>query len=326
MYKAEWNGLTCVVKKFHSNIFPDEHAVTWKQLEREIELLQQIRHPNIVLLLGFVSDSVTKIPSIVMELLDRNLTTLLDKNDVLPFDAQVIILHDVSVGLSFLHECKDPIVHRDLSSNNILLTSHLKAKISDLGLAKHVQSPELQTGSWTGFGTLLYMPPEVVGSVPPQISPKTDVFSFGVIMLQVGTGKYPEVQGNVHIEAEIDRRRHHINLLDDHSCLLPLIRQCLSNRVEDRPTAFVLSNDLNGLKTSKKSVLQIIQEIQEEKDNLRMQLQQREDVVQAVEQSSQEMRDKLQTEIESLQTSLTELRDKNKEQNDVFTTELKGNL
>ena len=70
-----------------------------------------------------------------------------------------------------------PIVHRDLSSNNILITDHLVAKISDLGLAKYIKSAEQQAGSSTGFGTQDYMPPEVLGRKPPQISPKTDVFS-----------------------------------------------------------------------------------------------------------------------------------------------------
>jgi len=163
VYKAEWCGLTCVVKVFHSNIFPDEYAETWTQLGREIELLRQARHPNIVQLLGFVSDPITNIPSIVMELLEMNLTKLLDNHGVIPFDAQVNILHNVAIGLSFLHGHKDPIIHRDLSSNNILLTTHLVAKISDLGLARCVKSSELQTGSMTGFGTHNYMPPEVIG-------------------------------------------------------------------------------------------------------------------------------------------------------------------
>ena len=325
MYKAEWQGLTCVVKMFHSAIFPDENAETWTQLGREIELLRQARHPNIVQLIGFVSDPTTNIPSIVMELLDTNLTKLLDKYGVLPLDAQISILHDVAVGLSFLHGHKDPIIHRDLSSNNILLTTHLAAKISDLGLAKHVKSPELQTGSLTGFGTLNYMPPEVLGRQPPQISPKTDIFSFGVIMLQMGTGKYPEVKGDINTEAEVVRRKHHIDLLGIHSHLLPLVRQCLNNNASSRPTGIELSVALKDMKTNTKSVLEIIQTTQKEKDDLQLQLEQRERDVQVVQHSALEMKGQLQREIESLQISLIEEKDKSKEQHKVYTTVLEGN-
>ena len=67
------------------------------------------------------------------------------------------ILQDVAIGLNFLNSHKDPIIHRDLSSNNILLTHHLVAKISDLGLAKHIKSAEQQAGSFTGFGTQDYV-------------------------------------------------------------------------------------------------------------------------------------------------------------------------
>lgn len=326
MYKAEWRGLTCVVKMFHPNIFPDEHAETWTQLGREIELLRQARHPNIVQLLGFLSDPTTNIPSIVMELLDMNLTKLLDKHGVLPFDAQVRILHDVAVGLSFLHGHKNPIIHRDLSSNNILLTTYLVAKISDLGLARRVKSPELQTGSVTGFGTLNYMPPEVIGRQPPLISPKTDIFSFGVITLQVGIGKFPEVRGVITVEAEVVRRKHQIDLLGNHSCLLPMVHRCLNNDADYRPTAVELCETLIDLTTNTKSVMEIIQTTQKEKNDLRLQLKQTEHDVQVVQHTAQAMKDQLQREIELLQISLTKERNKSKEQHDVYTAALLGNL
>ena len=57
------------------------------------------------------------------------------------------------------------------------------------------------------------MPPEVLGQKPPQISPKTDMFSFGVMMLQVATGKLPEVRGILNVDTEADRRKHHLGML-----------------------------------------------------------------------------------------------------------------
>ena len=232
VYQAEWRGLSCVAKVFHAVIFPNSAADTWKQLAREIELLQNIRHPNIVQLLGFIPGTNSKIPSIVMEQLNTNLTSLIkEHHSLLSFDIQVCILHDVAVGLSFLHGHKEPIVHRDLSSNNILITDHLVAKISDLGLAKHIKSAEQQVGSYTGFGTQDYMPPEVLGQRPPQISPKTDVFSFGVVMLQMAVGRSPDIRGVLNVDAEADRCKHHLDLLSESNLLHPLVLQCLCNKL-----------------------------------------------------------------------------------------------
>ena len=245
VYEAEWRGLSCAAKVFHAVIFPNQPGDTWKQLAREIKLLQNMHHPNIVQLLSFIPETQTKIPFIVMERLDTN---LIEKHhSLLSFDMQVCILHDVAVGLSFLHGHKEPFIHRDLSSNNILLTDHLVAKISDLGLAKHIKSAKQQTGSFTGFGTQDYMPPEVLGQKPPQMSPKTDVFSFGVVMLQVATGKAPDVRGILNVDTEADRRKHNLELLSENSLLHPLVLQCLSNRSINRPTAVVLCEALKKL-------------------------------------------------------------------------------
>ena len=262
VYKAEWRGLSCVAKVFHDVLFPDTATTTWKQLAREIELLKCIHHPNIVQLLGFIP---SRIPSIVMERLDTNLTKLVEKHhSLLSFDMQVCILQDVAVGLNFLHNHKDPIIHRDLSSNNILLTEHLVAKISDLGLAKHIKSGKQQIGSSASFGAQFYMPPEVLGQTPPQISPKTDVFSFGVVMLQVTTGSQPDVKGILNVDAEADRRKHHLDQLSKDSVFHPLILQCLSNKSENRPTAFALCEAFRKLGVVRKSTITLTEAFQSE--------------------------------------------------------------
>ena len=295
--------MSCVAKVFHDNIFPNRPADTWKQLAREIELLQNIRHPNIVQLLGFIPETQSKIPSIVMERLDTNLTKLIEEHhSLLSFDMQVCILHDVAVGLSFLHGHKEPIVHRDLSSNNILLTDHLVAKISDLGLAKHIKSPEQQAGSSTGFGTQDYMPPEVLGQKPPQISPKTDVFSFGVVMLQIAVGKPPDVKGVLNVDAEEDRRKHQIDVLSKNNLFHPLILQCLSRAIH-RPNAIALCKAFKEFGAVRNSTLKLTKTFQEEKVELMKHLQlQRESMV----QNMQNVQEQLQQKIISLEVKLEE--------------------
>ena len=300
VYQAEWRGLSCVAKVFHAVIFPSYPAETWKQLAREIELLQHIRHPNIVQLLGF-TETQSKIPYVVMECLDTNLTALIkEHHSLLSFDIQVCILHDVAVGLNFLH--KESIIHRDLSSNNILLTEHLVAKISDLGLAKHIKSAEQQAGSFAGFGTQDYMPPEVLGQKPPQISPKTDVFSFGVVMLQVATGKSPDVRGLLNVHAEANRRKHHLDLLSENNLFRSLVMQCLS-KSSQRPTAIVLCEALKKFGIVRNSTLELTKALQEEKVGFKKQL----EAFQLQRDSDIEnMQKQLQEEIMALQTKLDE--------------------
>ena len=307
VYGAEWRGLSCVAKVFHDKIFPNRPADTWKQLAREIELLQNIRHPNIVQLLGFIPETQSKIPSIVMERLDANLTKLIKEHYLLlSFDTQVCILHDVAVGLNFLHGHKEPIIHRDLSSNNILLTDHLVAKISDLGLAKHIKSPEQQIGSITGFGTQVYMPPEVLGQRPPQISPKTDVFSFGVVMLQIATGKEPDATGILNVDNEADRRKHHLELLGKNNSFHPLVLQCLSNTSNERPTTVALCKALKKIGVGRKSILELTKAIYEDRagfsERLESFLLQKESPMQKMKENEEQ----LQQQINVLQTKLDE--------------------
>ena len=301
VYQAEWRSLSCVAKVFHDIIFPSHPAETWKQLAREIEFLQHIRHPNIVQLLGF-TETHSKIPSVIMERLDTNLTTLIkEHHSLLSFDVQVCILHDVAVGLNFLHA--EPIIHRDLSSNNILLTEHLVAKISDLGLAKHIKSVEQQAGSFAGFGTQDYMPPEVLGQKPPLISPKTDVFSFGVVMLQVATGKPPDVRGRLNVDAEADRRKRHLDLLGENNLFHPLVLQCLNNESDNRPTAVKLCEDLKRLGIARMSTLKLTKALQEVKVEFKKQL----EALQLQRDSDIEnMQKQLQEETMALQAKLNE--------------------
>ena len=103
------------------------------------------------------------------------------------------ILYDVCLGLSYLHGRDPPVIHRDLSSNNVLLTSHLVAKISDLGLARMIQADSKQTRSrlTTAPGTLHFMPPEMLDEDDPVYGTPVDMFSFAGIALHVFSEEWP---------------------------------------------------------------------------------------------------------------------------------------
>ena len=85
----------------------------------------------------------------------------------MPEEINYSILEDVAVGLQYLHDRQDPIIHRDLSANNVLLTGDMRAKISDLGVAKILNTNPIRMSTMTKTpGTQCYMPPEAMVHKP----------------------------------------------------------------------------------------------------------------------------------------------------------------
>ena len=108
----------------------------------------------------------------------------------------------MALGLCYLHSQNPPIIHRDLSSNTILLTPNMTAKISDLGVAKILNLTPLQMSRLTQTpGTPAYMPPEVMVA-NPRYNTSVDEFSYGILMIHIFSHKWPEPQiGQVHTES-----------------------------------------------------------------------------------------------------------------------------
>jgi len=146
-------GLVCAAKEIHplllSGVPPEDKKAIKDAFIKECIRCNAIRHPNIVQFLGvYYSSAQSELPNMVMELLDTSLNSFVEKNrGSISLKTKFSILHDVSLGLCHLHGRASPVIHRDLSSNNILLTSHLVAKISDLGMAKMIRADSKQTKS-----------------------------------------------------------------------------------------------------------------------------------------------------------------------------------
>ena len=255
-------GLQCAVKKLKPSMFP----AGMKQLDQQTELILQsfynecekmsrIRHPSVVQLLGVFTDPKTKLPVIVMELMSESLSRLLHRTKVLPFHVDVNIVRDVTQALAYLHSFRPPIVHRDLSSNNILLNESLRAKITDLGVAKVAKGSFLSWDDTPAPGTMVYMPPEV-RKVPADLSPAMDVFAVGVNMIQIRTHLFPRPGpefasgrlGFSKMVSEKERRRDHISLLARNDPLKPIILDCLRDNPRDRPSAMKLCERLQKIK------------------------------------------------------------------------------
>ena len=165
--EVNYKGLRCAAKKIHKVFFEGQVEGYVKNFEEECRLLSQLRHPHIVQFLGVYIDGATKAPVLVMEFLPTTLAECIEKYGVMPEETCYSVFRDVILGLHFLHDRADPIIHRDLSANNVLLTSDMKAKISDLGVAKILQTNRAQLFTMTKQpGTMSYMPPETMVARP----------------------------------------------------------------------------------------------------------------------------------------------------------------
>ena len=134
-----------------------------------------------------------RLPMLVMEYLPQSLTQCLESHRDLPLQIRFSILLDVAKGLNYLHCKRPPIVHRDLTANNILLTSNFVAKISDLGVSRMAGTFKRQELS-VAPGNSVVMPPEDLKDNPVH-DYRLDVFSYGCLILHVFTCEWPKPSG-----------------------------------------------------------------------------------------------------------------------------------
>ena len=135
--KAKLNELPCAAKLLHAILFESEDPQSptiHDRFVQECQLLQKVRHPNVVQYLGVTQDPQSRLPILLMELLDGNLTDFLEHSDgPIPYHLQVNLWHDIALALTYLHSRH--IIHRDLSGNNVLLIAGNRAKVTDFGMS-----------------------------------------------------------------------------------------------------------------------------------------------------------------------------------------------
>ena len=197
---------------------------------REMNMAAQIRHPNLTQFIGAcMEDGMV----ILTELLPTSLRKELEKRDyhMSPDQLKSISL-DVARALNYLHQMQpDPIIHRDISSANVLLEpqpcQHWRAKVTDYGSANFQQ--QLRT---VGPGALVYAAPEAHS--PDLQSTKMDIFSFGVLLVEMCTAEFPEVSARERLIHSIQSREW-----------VELIQRCTDQQRDNRPSAAEIISHLN---------------------------------------------------------------------------------
>ena len=197
-----------------------------------------------------------KLPVIIMEKMYNSLRGLVEKHTDIPFNNILSILNDVCLGLQYLHGRNPPIVHRDLTPNNILLCYHLRAKITDLGVAKVMQATDTKTLTQAP-GTNDFMPPESLAN-KPVYGLSLDIFSFGGVVLYVTTQEWPQPApwidfdpntGGRIVLTELQRRQQYLdNMRGAYADLKPLVISCLDDNPKHRPSVAKVLLDIKKAK------------------------------------------------------------------------------
>ena len=227
------------------------------KFEKECHLLSNLRHPYIVQFLGVYIEKASSSPVIVMEYLPTSLAACVQTKPNIPRYLQISMLHNVALGLAYLHGHSPPIIHRDLTANNVLLTSNMVAKIADLGVARMLDlTPKRAMQLTQAPGTAAYMPPEALAQ-NPSYNTKIDCFSFGVLVLHLISQMWPIPTEPVKVTSggklvpvsELERRHQQVELMKRDHCLFKLTTECLQNDPTQRPETSQIVLTLEALQS-----------------------------------------------------------------------------
>ncbi|KAF2301219.1 hypothetical protein GH714_020891 [Hevea brasiliensis] len=185
----------------HKGVFRDGKVVAIKQLkaesrqgerefQAEIEIVSRIHHRHLVSLVGYCVTGAQRM--LVYEFIPNNTLEFHlhgKERPTMNWSTRMKIAVGSAKGLAYLHEdCQPKIIHRDVKAANILLDDSFEAKVADFGLAKHSLDTDTHVSTRV-MGTFGYMAPEYASS--GKLTEKSDVFSFGVVLLELITGRRP---------------------------------------------------------------------------------------------------------------------------------------
>ena len=267
VYAATFYGTECVAKEMYH--FEEKTIdLLISASNKEIKMIQQLKHPNIVELFDVCRRNGSSIlPIYIMSKMSMTLSSFLEKYPAESFlYHKICILHNITSALNYLHS--QNVIHRDLTVNAIYLTEDLFARIADFGQAKHLTKAQEKFTYLPG--DMSHMPPEALED-DPKYTDKLDIFSFGCVVIQVVINEVPEPseaykeqpEGSTkYIKiTEVERREDYVKKIIDLKLykLHEIVKKCLKNSADDRPTASELLPEIEKCKETqtktKESVL-----------------------------------------------------------------------
>ena len=311
--EVNWVGTSCAAKQLHEILLEDDSPGGAKgfvdNFEKECMTWSKLIHPHIVQFLGVYFLSGSRVPMLILEKMDISLRNYLEnhtkENFVLP--DKIYVLRQVAQALSYLHSRSPPLVHHDLSPNNVLLNEvSLQTKVTDFGMTRAID-PSKMTRKSSAKGTHAFMPPESLHS-PPRYDEKLDVFSYGNIIVSTVIHDWPAPgpptaleRGKIIGFSELQRRQQYLLFFTpkENELFLPLVGPCLQNDPTMRPTSNQLVNQMRGIEESHPRrvegstvIPQLRQDLQLNDDKLREKDQQLREKDQQLREQDQQLREK----------------------------------
>ena len=264
VYEVDWNGTPCAAKRLHEILLEDDSPGGADKFianfEAECVTWSKLRHPGVVQFLGVYLERGSRLPVLVMEKMDTSLRRYLEDNSKkeFPLHLKAFVLLQICQALAYLHGQNPPLVHHDLSPNNVLLNVvSFVTKLTDFGMSRAI-NPSTITRKSSIKGTPAFMSPEALHD-PPRYNEKLDVFSFGNVILSILTHEWPNpappnrYKGDQLIALdEFQRRERYVEVftVQEKQLFLPTVRQCLENRPDKRPSSAVLVRELRHIESS----------------------------------------------------------------------------
>lgn len=187
VYKAAIGSRLVAVKR------PSKSREISREFHNEFEILSRIRSPRFVNLLGFSADN-SKDPLLVVEFMGNgslydviHSDLPLNSGAISSWSKRIKIALQIAKAVHLLHSQEPPIIHRDIKSANVLMDKNLNAKLGDFGLAIRCNVDDQKVKSTPPAGTMGYLDPDYVTA--DRLSTKTDVFSFGILLLEIISGR-----------------------------------------------------------------------------------------------------------------------------------------
>ena len=262
--EVNWVGTSCAAKQLHEILLEDDSPGGAERFvdnfEKECVTWSKLIHPHIVQFLGVYFLSGSRVPTLILEKMDTSLRRYLESHtkEVFVLPDKIYVLRQVAQALSYLHSRSPPLVHHDLSPNNVLLNEvSLQAKVTDFGMTR-AMDPSRMSRKSSVKGTHAFMPPEALQS-PPRYDEKLDVFSYGNVIVTTVIHDWPEPgpptaleRGEIIGFSELQRRQQYLVLFTpkENELFLPIVGPCLQNDPTMRPTSIQLVTQMRGIEES----------------------------------------------------------------------------